>query len=367
MKIIFVLIFTLTFTGCVQNVGGKYSLFIEANQKVFDFSTPADYTYTGAEVEVSSNQATIQTNYTVTDDFADNDYTGIWTPEVVNGVSATYVETSESMNYDCQLGIMAMDRTPPLVLTDHIVYVETTPTAFDIGQKPLTIIGRYVDSSNFYIGITDNINHYIYKMIGGFMTAIATIPTTISQSTGTTYAQKLKLDATTISYKIWELGTPEPVGWNTTANDANIASGSFALSCYSGNGIWDNARVYEVAATTDYDLTNPAIEFPEFIISDNLSRYESISIDATLSGSDTIKFDVSYDGGATFLTYTGGNWQLNGSGYSGAMTVTEVNLHLKTFATETSAITFRAYLHSNDGTTTPTFNGLTLSYSTQMQ
>lgn len=362
---IVILLSILLFTSCVQNVGGKYEWFIEANQKVFDFSTPGDFTYTGTEISVAKNQARLNVNYTVIDDFDDNDYTGIWTPTNINGSGQSFTEASEKMSFDCQTGISAQVLTTPQVLANHTTYVETTPSVFDSGLNPLTIIGRYVDANNFYIGITDNSNHYIYHMSGGFMFSLASVATTINQVPGTTYAQKFKLDGNNLYYKIWELGTTEP-GWLVTATDANIASGSYALPCYSGDGAWNNARVYEVAADRDYDVaTGYSIVFPEYSISENLSRYESLAITATLNGSDTIKFDISDDGGTTFYSYSGGSWNTN-TNYAGANTLAEINSNLKTFPTDTSAITIRAWLYSDDGTTTPVFTKLTLTYSTQM-
>lgn len=355
----------LLFTSCVQNVGGKYEWFIEANQKVFDFSTPGDFTYTGTEIVVANNEARLQVNYTEIDTFDDNDYTGVWTPTNINGGGFSFSETGEQMTYDCQAGIEAQVLTTPIVLTDHTTYVETTPSTFDNGLTPLTIVSRYVDDDNFYIGITDNSNHGIYEMIGGFMFPIATVPSTITQTTGTTYAQKFKADGANLYYKIWELGTTEP-GWQVTTTDASFASGSFALPCYTGDGEWDNARVYEVAADRDYDVaTGYPVVFPEYTISENISRYESLAITATLNGGDTIKFDISDDGGTTFYSYSGGSWNTN-TNYAGANTLAEINSNLKTFPTDTSAITIRAWLYSDDGTTTPVFTKLTLTYSTQM-
>lgn len=366
MKKILLIALITSLTSCVQNVGGKYEWFIEANQKIFDFSTPGDFTFNNTEIEISSNTATVQVNYSIIDEFSDATYAGTWTPTTINGIGHTYTETAGELQYDCQSGIMAVELTTPQVLTDYTSYVEITPTVFDNASKPLTIIGRYGDSSNFYIGITDNINHYIYIMNGGFMFSLASVPTTITQTVGVKYAQKLKMDGTNLYYKIWEVGTTEPA-WLVTTTDATFANGSFALSCYSGNGKFDNARVYEVAANTDYDTTNPSFVFPEYDTSSvTLSRYESIEIDATTSGSDTIKFDISDDGGATFMAYSSGSWQTNGAGYAGAMSLAEVNQYLKYFPTSASSITFRAYMHSNTGITTPFFNSLTLTYSTQL-
>jgi hypothetical protein len=354
--------------GCIVNNGGKYELFTEQNQKIFDFSTPGDFTYTASEVDITSSACTIAVNYNQVDDFADATTAGTWTSYNYDGFSITTTEASNQLSYDCDLGTSGMELDTPLALVDHTVYVETTPATDDGGNNMLTIIGRYQDSDNFYRAITDGTNHYITRVIGGFSFTVASAAITVGSSLGTTYKQKFKMDGYDLYYKVWESTSTEPSAWAITTSDggSNYASGSFALGCNSGTGAWANPRYYASGKETDYDTDDPTITFPEFTVTETLSQWLSVEMTATLSGSDTIKFDVSDDGGGSFMTYSGGTWTTNGGGYSGALSVSELNSYLKYFPTESSSIVLRAYIHSDEGLTTPNFTQLSLTYTTAL-
>jgi hypothetical protein len=135
--------------------------------------------------------------------------------------------------------------------------------------------------------------------------------------------------------------------------DNSIAGGEFATVCYMGQGYWDNIRIYDTDSTADYEITPQIVELPNYLFEQDLFAWTGFSAILELNTSDEIRFELSLDNGGSYLTHDGTNWTTNITGFADALTVSEINTHLPTLSTNTTQIRIRAYLKSNDGTTTP--------------
>jgi len=106
-----------------------------------------------------------------------------------------------------------------------------------------------------------------------------------------------------------------------------------------------------------YDTNNPTIIPTQPMYAQSLTTFLETSV---ITGSDNIKYVLTVDGTDTY--WDGGSW-VESSGYAQSNTATEINTNLATLdLTGGKVIIPKIYLHSNDGTSTPTLKNLYMVY-----
>lgn len=353
-------------SGCPNPFGeSALEVVADADKQVtvtYNLSSSSSYTYTASKVAFTSGTISVNNTYTLIDDFSDNNNT-LWSTILLGGTN-TSTETSQRMDFDCNSNWAGLQNTTGATWTDYIAYSESTLNAWETGTQVVAIYARVQDNNNLYMGGTWNNTHYVYRRNGGTWTMITSVAG-FATATATTYATKLRVNGNALEYKIWDTSGAEPGAYqiSTTDGTSSFASGQFGLACYRGDGYWDNARAYDVSATTEYWTDDPTVLFPATVPVGTVYSWDSISLSTTESGSDDIRFDISLDGGSTYLTYSGGDWITNSSGYSGAISASVLATNFSTLPTSATSIILRAYLHSNDGSTTPSINSATFVYT----
>jgi len=138
----------------------------------------------------------------------------------------------------------------------------------------------------------------------------------------------------------------------TDAEIMSLARGGGDASIATFDGA-ESANTYTIAGT--YYTDNPVIQ-PIYgaFYDDDLYSFAEVS---TVTGSDAIKYQVS-NNGYEWYYYDSSNWVTATGGYTGGQvnTAAEINTNLATFMSTvdtTGEFYYRAYLHSDDGTTTP--------------
>jgi len=137
---------------------------------------------------------------------------------------------------------------------------------------------------------------------------------------------------------------------------------------YTQNSIGVQQSVADLTATLTtqiYPTTNPTIDIDAAlratITTNIIDDWNSFSQTASIAGSDAIRYTLSDDNGVTYLYWDGGAWSVS-SGYAQSNTAAEVNTNIGTFPLTLSGMKIRLYLHSNNGTTTPSITSLTVGY-----
>jgi hypothetical protein len=369
MRVFRFIFIMLVFLGCVSNPGGVYQEYFQANQSnEFDFSDTASYTYNASFAALSSSGATLNPQFIDIDDFSDNTNSD-WVTWV-NGVAGIIVDESSSrLNFSCTGSNWAGVYYNPLpAIGDHMVYAEVTNTTFNSGGV-IGFPGRYFDADNMYMGQTFSNTYYIFKREAGVWGQLTTTGG-FTPSAGTTYAMKMRVTGTTtttIQYKIWDILGAEPVGFSITTSEleppsTTIKTGALALTCFNAEGYWDNIRYYPGTNTTNYTTSATSVVFPKVLAPETVASWDSFVVSESISGSDEIRYDASADNGVTYLYYNGAAWVAS-SGSADATKSTTFNANLSTFPTTSDSINIRAFLISNDGSTSPTINSATLNYT----
>lgn len=95
-----------------------------------------------------------------------------------------------------------------------------------------SIVGRYTDANNFYSAVLVNfastVSITLRRRVAGVDTDLATFATSLTSSTNTDYRVRFQWIGTNLAARLWLAGEPEPAGWQVTATDANLTTGTFA-------------------------------------------------------------------------------------------------------------------------------------------
>ncbi len=106
-----------------------------------------------------------------------------------------------------------------------------------------------------------------------------------------------------------------------------------------------------------YPTDNPTIKNATVL---NCQGITSFAATITAAGSDAIKFTIEIDG--TEYYWDGAAWSTS-SGYAQSNTAADINTNISSITYGTGvAIRFVAYLHSDDGSTTPSLDIMTVVY-----
>lgn len=162
-----------------------------------------------------------------------------------------------------------------------------------------------------------------------------------------------------------------------TRNSANIGRLSLGTN-HSGTGLGSNKYTdvlifdtvqhtanytptdWSEIPATKYVMTAPAIYY------DTLLRHQgivSITSVVSVSGSDLVYYTVTKDGTEYYYDTVNGEWAVT-TGYPDVNTIAEINANISTFITDGLGVSsyIKAYLYSDDGSTTPEITSLVIVY-----
>lgn len=107
-----------------------------------------------------------------------------------------------------------------------------------------------------------------------------------------------------------------------------------------------------------YPTDNPTIDGSASYRIQGLDRFEETA--PTKPGSDEIKYTLKK--GTSWYYWNGAAWVVSDETYAQANTAAEIEANKATFTTLTITFAWRAFLHSDDGTTTPELDQLEIDY-----
>ena len=114
----------------------------------------------------------------------------------------------------------------------------------------------------------------------------------------------------------------------------------------------------QLALSGTYPITNPTIAYDTVISTDGL---ESFVETVTKAGSDEIKYTLTKN--SIVYWWDGAAWAISANSYTEASTAADINTNAATFTTVRVGVTVTAFLHSEDGSTTPALDVVALTYS----
>ena len=107
-----------------------------------------------------------------------------------------------------------------------------------------------------------------------------------------------------------------------------------------------------------YPVNNPTIVYDTAISTDGLESFVETS---TKIGSDEIKYTITKND--IVYWWDGASWAVSTNVYTEANTAADINTNAATFTTVRVDVTVTAFLHSDDGSTTPALDVMVLTYS----
>jgi hypothetical protein len=166
-------------------------------------------------------------------------------------------------------------------------------------------------------------------------------------------------DSWEISDESYDQST-SPVIFNANCTLLDVANknyGQFTIAFPNSNS---QSSVSELTANMNVDIyltTNPKIKPSETIRTNDL---QNILATINVIGSDSARFTVEVDG--TEKYWNGSAWG-DSSGYSQSNTYSEIEANSSSLLSDISEIRWVLYLHSENGTTTPTCELITITYN----
>jgi hypothetical protein len=95
-----------------------------------------------------------------------------------------------------------------------------------------------------------------------------------------------------------------------------------------------------------------------------IATWDTIAFTEVKAGSDEIKYILSDDDGSTFLYWSGAAWVASDLSYAQSNPGSVVVTNFGTFPIANSKLLIRAFLHSDDSTTTPQLDNIQIDYTT---
>ena len=154
---------------------------------------------------------------------------------------------------------------------------------------------------------------------------------------------------------------------DVTTFNANVSSmdilgevyGQFKIHFDDSNTQSATADLTATVTGQTYPSTNPTIA-PISCGTLRLEALESFTHVASISGDDNIKYVLKK--GSSFYYHDGSSWVVSDETYAQSNTVAEIQLYRSTFTTESVSFTWKAFLHSDSGQTTPALTSITITY-----
>jgi hypothetical protein len=320
----------------------------------------AGVTFNAALITQGTTTVSLTTLYQTIYDFSTLAHQGWNSPMPLSGggfasgptfASGDFSYVSDATNWHGMANL-----TSPL-LTDYVMVSEFTANLASPLDMMAVCMRVQANLDQHYTFTMWSGNYNIYRHNAGF-TGLATSAGFVPV-VGTTYMIKSYAVGTALKLKIWAKGAAEPGAWGASATDATYASGYPCLDFYiQQNATYDNIRIGDATYTTDYSMSDPTFMFASATITGR--TITSVTGSVTASGSDTVKFDVSIDGGLTFLAWNGSAWAANAA-YAGAMTLSTLSTNISSL-TVPATLHVRAHLHSDLGYSTPVLSNLVLNF-----
>lgn len=119
--------------------------------------------------------------------------------------------------------------------------------------------------------------------------------------------------------------------------------------------------IFEVNQDILYPITNPTIETNDAISANELLSFIDIKI---VGGSDQIRYILSK--GSVWYYWNGLAWVVSDESFAQSSTQSDINANITSFfASDNALVKIRAFLSSNDGTTTPELDNIQIVFSEQ--
>jgi hypothetical protein len=244
--------------------------------------------------------------------------------------------------------------------SDYVMLMEFAASVFDGGNTISSCMRMQANNDDHYrFSIASSTADISYRASAAW-TSVASAAVSLTPAASTTYFVKTSAVGGDLSLKIWDSSSTEPTTAQVTVTDATYASGYPCLMFQAGiTGTVDNIRIGSSSYSTDYSIANPTFVFPAI---PQRAGIRSVSATVTSTGSDAVKFDVSLDGGTTYLVWDGTTWVSNSLGYASANTLADVSANIASMPLVSGLVLIRAYLHSETGYSTPSLSGLSIVY-----
>lgn len=198
-----------------------------------------------------------------------------------------------------------------------------------------------------------------------------------SPTAGTTYEILLVIDITSGATKLFvngvQKGTTNTATGSRTATSTTLKVGTNYNAAYSPNAKYEDFVVYSVAPYTAaytpgytlpesvYSTANPTVEINSGTQMDGITNFIAT---LTAAGSDTAKFTLLFDG-VEYYFPSAVVTASNGT-YAQASTEAEIVAAASAITTALASgalVKVKAYLHSEDGSTSPSLTSVVVDYS----
>lgn len=356
--------------------------------KTSNFGTPSDYTYDNTKIAVAASMAALVNSGSVATTFYASMASSINADYAAgSAVGSLFGGASISGGYLVISGNGPHATWPGATNASAMVQQGTVRATFNPQYS-----GTPSDYQIFYESEQDgtlnnlvqmrhaptgNIDAYVFNSSGA---PIVIINFAFNPTSGTAYEFELDFDVTGGVTNLFLNGV---IVANSNATGSRSSSATLISVGFDGNDGTHNAnfKVRGIAlfptvqhtanysapspppVIVSYPTTNPTIALaPGQAISDaNLSAITGISATISASGSDSVTFTVSVNGGSTYLYWNGIAWATS-SGFGQSNTLAAIVTNLASLPL-TTQFQLQAYLHSATGATTPTLANVVVSYT----
>jgi hypothetical protein len=356
----------------------------------YPFTTGGNYTYDSNLIEVTGGvarlkditpaDATCAGLYTSSIDLTWGDGTltgtGTGTPAITSGqldltaASNQYVDYDATNNADSQqVGCMRATITPNYsgTPTNHQCFFSTFKADGDDDNE--IMVYQVNGSGNIRVRIQDENSNQIMLVSLGVWNPTA----------GTAYVFEVNWDLTTGATRLFidgtQFGTTQ-TATGTRSSDIGVlrigqsSTGSYGQSDFKlDNFVYfstvqhttDHAGELPFATPEKYSTSNPTITTNTF----ETNELSNFTATESITGSDAVKYILNVEGQDRYVT--GGSATNSDGSYSQSSTAAEMLSDIGDVVTARSTVYLTTFLHSDDGTTTPEVDLVTISYEAALE
>lgn len=141
------------------------------------------------------------------------------------------------------------------------------------GSQYLSLVARYVDGSNLYMGRLEfstgrNVVLSIRRRLAGTETALSQLTTGLTHAPGRRFHIRLQTEGATLRAKAWQVDTPEPAQWQITASDTSFtAAGQLGMR-----------------SILSPSTTNTPVTVAWHAFSDDATRSQTLTVERSVNG-----------------------------------------------------------------------------------
>lgn len=358
--------------------------------KSYPFTTPSNYTYSDSCVDISSGEASLndvidwfktETNGACVTKFDSKDLAwgvGVTTGTLVSGATVSSNELDTAGFAGKSWYIDAEDNADSAQVGCIRFLVKP-----QYSGSPAS--NNFIFSANMNNGTLNNMIQIVHLTAGTVLLSVynsagsSIINGTLaswSPTSGTEYEIELNYDITTGATRLFIDGTQAgstqtATGARSEADINRIALGTGSAGTEDNNNTYTGLVIFStVQHTTDYTPTdwseiptttypcaNPTVTFNDTTRHEGLLSFTEAS---TKTGSDEVKYTLSK--GSTEYYYNSG-WVVSDGTYSQSNTAEEINTNASTFTSVDTTTTIKMFIHSTDGSTTPSIDYVSIVYN----